>query len=61
MLVEAAVVLHWSKFAVFLFNEEEGGGVGALRGYYVSFLEVFFDELLEGLPFFLGESIDLPW
>jgi hypothetical protein len=61
MFIEASVVLYWSEFAVFLFNEEEGGGIGTLRGHYVSLSEVFFNEFLEGLPLFLGEGIDLPW
>jgi hypothetical protein len=61
MFVEALVVLYWSEFAVFLFNKEEGGGVGSLRGHYVSLSEVFFDEFLEGFPFFLGEGIDFSW
>jgi hypothetical protein len=29
MFIEAAVVLYGSEFTIFLFNEEEGGSVGA--------------------------------
>jgi hypothetical protein len=39
--------LNRSKFPVFLFDEEEGSGIGALRGPDGSLLFMFFEELFE--------------
>jgi hypothetical protein len=43
--------------SVFLFDEEEWGGIGTLGWTYVAFLNVFFDELLERFLFFLSEGV----
>ena len=58
--VQSSVVLDWSQSSVFLFNEEEGGGIRAFGWTYVAFLNVFFDELLERLLFVLGEGVYFP-
>ena len=53
--------MDWSQLAVFLFDEEEGGGVWALRWYDVSLFEVFLDEDSQCFPLFLSEGVDLSW
>ena len=55
------VILHWAELPIFLFDEEEGGGVGTLRRADVSLLKMFCQELLQCFLFYLSEGVDLPW
>ena len=44
--VYPTVILDGAEFSVFLFDEEEWGGIWTFRGADVPFLQVFLDELL---------------
>ena len=59
--VQSSVILDWSESSVFLFDEEEGGGVWAFRWTYVALLDVFFDKFLKRFLLVLHEGVDLSW
>jgi hypothetical protein len=59
--VEFPVVLYWSEFPVFLFDEEEWGRELALGLGDVSLIEVFFEERCECFLFWLGQGVHFPW
>ena len=63
MGVDISVVLAGSESVrgILLIDEEEGGGLGGIRGAYSSQSEVFFQEVFCGLLFFWGEGVDLSY
>ncbi len=55
-LVDGSVILYGSEFSVFLLDEEEVGGVGAPGFSYGASFQMFLDEAVNLLDFFLVEG-----
>ena len=58
MFVEVSVVLTWTESSVFLFDKEEGSGLGGVRGADFSSAEVFVKESFGGEAFVGGERVE---
>ena len=54
-LVDWSVILYGSKLSVLLFDEEEVGGIGTPGFSYRASFQVFLDEVMDLLDFFLVE------
>src|SRR6266478_6309522 len=54
--VDRTVILYGSEFSIFLLDEEEVSGVGAPRFSYGASFQMFLDEAVNLLDFFLVEG-----
>jgi len=54
--IDGVIILYWSEFSVFLFNEEEISGIGTPGFSYGSPLQMFLDKVVNLLDFFLIEG-----
>ena len=59
--IDGSVVLYWSEFSIFLFDEEKVGGVGAPGFSYGASLQVLLDEVMDFLDFFLIKRQESSW
>jgi len=58
MFIEVPVVLARMESSVFLFDEEEGSGLGGVRGTDFSGTKVFVKESFGGKAFIKGERVE---
>ena len=58
VFIEVVVVLAGMKFAILLFDKEEGGCLGGVGGPDFSCSKVLFKEVLCGFLFIRGEGVD---
>jgi len=57
MFIEVPIVLTRMEPSVFLFDEEEGSGLGGIRGTDFSGTKVFIEESFSGEAFIGGERV----
>jgi hypothetical protein len=61
VFVDITVVLAGSESSVRLFDKEEGGSLGGIRGTDLSGCQIFVGERFRCSPFFRGKGIDFPY
>ena len=60
MFIDVSVILTRTESSVFLFDEEEGRGLGRIGWADLSRGEVLIQEVLRGFTFIRGEGVYLP-
>ena len=60
MFVEVSIILAWAESSVLFLDEEEGGGLGGIRGADFSGMKIFVEKFFGGKAFVRGEGVEFP-